>query len=29
VVGVATEVNDDAFGPVLERNDIGWTEKED
>jgi hypothetical protein len=27
VAGVAVEVNDDAFGGVLDRDDIGWTEK--
>jgi len=29
VAGVAPEVDDDAFGAVLDRKDIGWTEKED
>src|SRR6266568_5209330 len=29
VPGVALEVDDDAFRAVLDRNDIGWTEKED
>jgi hypothetical protein len=26
VAGVAPEVDDDAVGAVLDRNDIGWTE---
>jgi len=29
VAGVAAEVDDDAGGGVLDRNDVGWTEKED
>jgi hypothetical protein len=29
VAGVAVEVDDDAFGGVPDRGDIGWTEKED
>jgi hypothetical protein len=29
VAGVAMEVDDDARGGVLDRNDIGWTEKDD
>jgi len=29
VPGVALEVDDDAFRAVLDRNDIGLTEKED
>jgi hypothetical protein len=29
VAGVALEVDDDTFGAVLDRKDIGWTEKED
>jgi hypothetical protein len=29
VAGVAPEVDEDAFGAVLDRNDVGWTEKED
>jgi hypothetical protein len=26
---MAPEVDEDAFGAVLDRNDVGWTEKED
>jgi hypothetical protein len=29
VAGVAVEVDHDAVGGVLDRNDVGWTEKED
>jgi hypothetical protein len=29
VASVAVEVDDDAFGGVPDRGDIGWTEKKD